>query len=175
MSSLQDAASRKRRLLSGSYNPLQAAVVEQFVPRFAPEAKLLYLRDTLNKVRILEANELQRLGFPPDKQSKFPDLVLYWPRRKWLYLITLATSHGPVSPKRYQELEAMLSAYPAKRKYVSAFLSFRNYGRHGHAIAWNTDVWIAEAPDHLIHHNGDKFIGPRQLPMRKAKKRSPLR
>ncbi|MFS2517149.1 MULTISPECIES: BsuBI/PstI family type II restriction endonuclease [Parabacteroides] len=28
-------------------------------------------------------------------------------------------------------------------------------------IAWETEVWIAENPGHMIHFNGDRFIGPR--------------
>jgi hypothetical protein len=28
------------------------------------------------------------------------------------------------------------------------------------AISWETEVWTAEAPDHLIHFNGERFLGP---------------
>jgi len=119
----------------------------------------------------MESKELARLRFPVEKYSQLPDLVLYWPKKRWLYLIQLVTSHGPISPKQYQEWEAMLAAGFAARKYVSAFPNLREYGRYIRDIAWNTEVWIAEIPDHLIHYNGDKFIGPRQPPklMRKAK------
>jgi hypothetical protein len=27
-------------------------------------------------------------------------------------------------------------------------------------IAWETEIWIAEMPSHMIHFNGDKFLGP---------------
>jgi hypothetical protein len=95
--------------------------------------------------------------------------VLYSPKRKWLFLIEVVTSHGPVSPKRYRELEMLLSKCPASRIYVSVFPDFKEYLRHVRDIAWETEIWIAEAPDHLIHYNGDKFLGPRQLPKRKVK------
>jgi hypothetical protein len=27
-------------------------------------------------------------------------------------------------------------------------------------IAWETEVWVADAPSHLIHFNGERFLGP---------------
>ena len=71
------------------------------------------------------------------------------------------TSHGPVTPKRVEELEDSLNNCTATRIYVSAFPDFRQFRRHLDNIAWETEVWVAEIPDHLIHFNGDKFLGPR--------------
>lgn len=168
---LKDLSGREFRLSPGRHNQLQVAVIEEFAPRFAPGAKLLYLGDAANKILLLDVKALQRLGFPVDKHGKLPDIVLYSPRRKWLFLIEVVTSHGPVSPKRYRELEALLSKCPVGRVYVSVFPALKEYVHHARNIAWETEIWIAEAPDHLIHYNGDKFIGPRRPPKsrRKAK------
>ncbi|MEL1224767.1 MAG: BsuBI/PstI family type II restriction endonuclease, partial [Candidatus Neomarinimicrobiota bacterium] len=27
-------------------------------------------------------------------------------------------------------------------------------------IAWESEVWVSSDPSHLIHFNGDKFMGP---------------
>lgn len=159
---LKDTEGREYRLSPGKHNRLQVAVIEQFAPRFAPKAKLLYLGDAANKTLIMDNDELARLGLPADKHSKLPDVVLFVSRKKWLYLIEVVTSHGPVSPKRYQELEKILSKSVVSRVYVSVFPDFKEYLRHARNIAWETEIWIAEAPDHLIHYNGDKFIGPRR-------------
>jgi len=75
-------------------------------------------------------------------------------------LIEAVTSHGPVSPKRQFELEKMLADCPAKRIYVSAFPDFKEFKKHIDQIAWETEVWVSEIPDHMIHFNGDKFLGP---------------
>jgi hypothetical protein len=166
---LKDSSGREFRLSSGKHNRLQVAVVTQFAPRFAPGAKLLYLGGPANTPLIMESKELARLRFSVVKYNQLSDLVLYESKKRWLYLIEVVTSHGPVTPKRYRELETAFSASWVKRKYVSVFPNFKEYGRHGHKIAWNTDAWIAEAPDHLIHYNGDKFIGPRQSPPPKRK------
>ena len=34
------------------------------------------------------------------------------------------------------------------------------YAIMGSLGAEQTEVWIAENPDHLIHYNGEKFLGP---------------
>ena len=120
---------------------------------------MLYLGDAANKTLMMDTDELARVGFPAGKHGKLPDVVLYLPKKNRLYLIEAVTSHGPVSPKRYRELEAMLSKGHVERIYVSVFPDFREYLRHARNIAWETEIWIAEAPDHLIHYNGDKFIG----------------
>jgi len=87
--------------------------------------------------------------------------VLYDAKREWLYLVEAATTHGPVTPKRRHELEQFLSDCPAGRVYVSAFLSFADFRKWLRDIAWETEVWIAENPSHMIHYNGDRFLGPR--------------
>lgn len=90
-----------------------------------------------------------------------PDIVLFAKNRNWLFLIEVVTSHGPVSPKRLIELEEMLKNCDVGKIYVSAFPDLKEFKKHTSDIAWETEVWIAEMPDHLIHFNGDRFLGPR--------------
>ncbi|HKZ82882.1 MAG TPA: BsuBI/PstI family type II restriction endonuclease [Anaerolineae bacterium] len=157
---VKDASGREYRLSPGKHNKLQAAVIEQFAPRFAPHSKLLYLGDAANKTLVMDTAELKRQDIPVDKHSKLPDIILYVPKKNWLYLIEVVTSHGPVSHKRHQELERMLSKSQVGPVYVSVFPDFKEFNRHSSNIAWETEVWIAEFPDHLIHWNSDKFMGP---------------
>lgn len=166
---VKDPTGRELHLSPGRHNQLQVAAIEEFAPRFAPGARLLYLGDAANKILFYDTKALQRLGVPVDKHGKLPDIVLYSPKRKWLFLIEVVTSHGPVSPKRYRELETLLHKCPAGRVYVSVFPDFKEYLRHVHEIAWETEIWIGEVPDHLIHYNGDKFMGPRRPPQSKRR------
>lgn len=153
---------RKLDLSPGQHNEVQRAVVEQFAPRFAPGAKLLYLGDTAKKDLFLDAAGLAALGVPITDHDKLPDVVLYDEGRKWLFLVEVVTSHGPMSPKRVLELERMLAGSPAGAIYVSAFPDMAEFRRHTREIAWETEVWIAELPEHMIHYNGEKFFGPRK-------------
>ena len=147
-------------LSPGTHNQLQAAVVEEFGPRFAPGADLLYVGDTAVKQVIFDAAGLAKLNVPVTQHDKLPDLILYWPERNWLFLVEAVTSHGPVSPKRHHEIDAMLQHCPAERVYVTAFLDRKAFRRYAADIAWETEVWIAESPEHMIHFNGPKFLGP---------------
>jgi hypothetical protein len=155
-------AGQKIQLSPGIHNELQRAIVEQFAPRFAPGSELLYLGDTSKKNLIVRTAELVHLRLPISKHDKLPDVVLYDRKRGWLFLIEAVTSHGPVSPKRLIELEAMLSNCPADVVFVSAFPDMAEFKRHARNIAWETEVWLAAVPDHLIHFNGDRFFGPRR-------------
>lgn len=49
---------------------------------------------------------------------------------------------------------------PAGLVLVTAFDDRATFTRYVSDIAWETDVWIAAAPTHLIHFNGERFVGP---------------
>jgi hypothetical protein len=145
-------------LSPGKHNRLEVAVITEFRAHFAPDAEILYLGDTANKTLVLEAASLEKLGVLVTKHDKLPDIVLYSRPKRRLYLIEAVTSHGPVSPKRFAELEAVMSRCEEKRVYVSAFLDFKEFRRQIRNIAWETEVWVAEVPDHMIHFNGEDFL-----------------
>ncbi len=147
-------------LSPGQHNALQVSIIEEFGPRFAPRAMVLYVGDTAKKHVIYEKTQLARIGVPITEHDKLPDIVLFDPKKKWLFLIEAVTSHGPVSPKRHREIEAFLEACPAGRVYVTAFQSIADFRKYAADIAWETEVWIAAMPDHMIHFNGPKFLGP---------------
>lgn len=97
------------RLSPGQHNVLQALVISKFLPFFSPNAEILYLGDTANKDLHINKPQLLKLGIPINEHSKLPDIVLYERRKKWIYLIEVVTSHGPMSPKRLFELKKIIS------------------------------------------------------------------
>jgi adenine-specific DNA-methyltransferase len=148
------------QLSPGKHNKLQALIIEEFGPRYAPGAKLLYIGDTARKTMIFEKDTFKQIGAPITDHGKLPDIVLFDEIKNWVYLIEAVTSHGPVSPKRQVELEELFNQCIAGRIYVSAFYNFSSFKQFIHDIAWETEVWIAEVPSHLIHFNGERFLGP---------------
>jgi hypothetical protein len=101
------------------------------------------------------------LGFGITLHDKMPDVVLYRDDKNWLYFIEAVTSVGPMDAKRVLEIQEMTKSVTVGKVFVTAFLNFKTYKSFSESIAWETEVWIADAPDHMIHMNGDKFIGPR--------------
>lgn len=148
-------------LSPGKHNEVQAAIVEEFASRFAKGSILLYLGDTENKDLFVDSKKLIEIGIPITEHSKLPDVVIYDESKKWLYLIEAVTSHGPMSPKRMLELEDFLKDCKAGKIFVTAFPDFKEFKKHTNNLAWDTEVWISDFPEHMIHFNGDRFIGPR--------------
>lgn len=152
---------RHLQLSPGRHNLVQKAIVAQFAPRFAPGARLLYLGDTAQKVLVLDSDRLAGLGVAIAEQAKLPDVILCHEANQRLLLVEAVTSHGPVSPKRLIELEALLTGCSAGRIYVTAFPDLTEFRKHMKDIAWETEVWLCDEPDHLIHYDGDHYLVPR--------------
>ncbi|MBR3541609.1 MAG: restriction endonuclease [Bacteroidales bacterium] len=146
----------------GKHNQLQKAIIEEFAPRFASNSECLYVGDTTDKDLVKDEIKLQELGFEITLHDKMPDVVLYREDKHWLYFIEAVTSVGPMDGKRLVELKAMTRNVSAGIIYVTAFLDFKTFKSFSDKLAWDTEVWIADMPDHMIHLNGDKFIGPRK-------------
>ena len=147
--------------MSSKHKKLEVAIVEEFVPRFASDAKLIYVGDMAQKTFVLDKAAFVNLGIPVSEHDKFPDVILYNSKKKWLFLIEAMTRHNLVSSKRQFELEKLFEKCKAGKIYMTAFLDFASYGKYADGVAWETEVWIAEMPSHMIHYNGDKFLGPR--------------
>ncbi|MCI0552163.1 MAG: hypothetical protein L0287_14525 [Anaerolineae bacterium] len=147
--------------MPNKHNKLEDAIAEEFCPRFASGAKLIYLGDMSRETLVLDKAAFSKLGIPVSEHGKFPNVILYDAKKKWLFLIEAVTAHGPISPKRLLELERLFEKCKAGKIYMTAFLDFGTYQKYADEMAWETEVWIAEMPSHLIHYNGDKFLGSR--------------
>ena len=142
----------------GEHSQLIKKVIEEFAPRFLPGSTLLYAGDTGNKWGYFVKQKFENIGLKVDEHGKMPDVILYLPSKEWLVLLEVATSHGPIDSKRQIELEKLFKTN-LTIIYVSAFPNRTIFTRFSQDIAWETDVWIADNPTHMIHFNGDKFLG----------------
>ena len=147
-------------LSPGGQNVLVEKIINEFCPRFAPGGRVIYLGDTDEKMLYFDKEELQELGVELEKHSKMPDVIVHYTEKNWLLLIEAVTSHGPINPKRMSELEEMFRDAEAGLVYVTTFLTRRVMLEYISEIAWETEVWVAESPGHMIHFNGTRFLGP---------------
>ena len=160
MQSVKLAGGRNFQLSPGEHSELIKAVVEELAPRFVPGGMLVYVGDTGEKWGYFDEGLLKKLGVVIDSHGKMPDVVLYYPEREWLLLVECVTSHGPVDAKRHAELAELFVDSTARHVYVTAFPSRSVMTRHLSSIAWETEVWCADAPSHMIHFDGERFLGP---------------
>ncbi len=147
-------------LSPGGQNPLIKAIIELFCPAFAPGGIVIYIGDTENKFVHLETDSLKSLGVTLDSAAKMPDVIVHYVEKNWLLLIEAVTSAGPVDGKRRKELKELFGGCRAGLVFVTAFETRRAMQSFLSQIAWESEVWIAEDPDHMIHFNGERFLGP---------------
>ncbi len=154
------AEGKQIRLSPGVHSDLIKAIVEEFACRFVPGGTLIYAGDTGEKWGYFDAAALLGLGVRVDAHGKMPDVVIHDAKRDWLILVEAVTSHGPVDGKRHDELASLFAASSAGLVFVTAFPTRALMARYVSEIAWETEVWVANAPTHLIHFNGSRFLGP---------------
>lgn len=158
------APGKEITLSPGEHSELIRAIIVDFAPRFAPGSVLVYAGDTGEKWGYFDAPLLAGLGVDVDSHGKMPDVVLHFTAKNWLLLVESVTSHGPVDGKRHAELERLFAGSTAGLVYVTAFPNRAIMSRYLGEIAWETEVWVADAPSHLIHFNGVRFLGPYNAP-----------
>lgn len=151
----------ERKLSPGKHNELQAAILHNFAAIFAQGSEVVYFGDTEVRDSYVNKNLLEKLKIPINVHSKLPDIILYDIKKDWVFLIEAFTSVGPMSPQRVHDLEKLLSNCKSGKIYITAFPDHITFKKHMSEIAWETEVWIADNPTHMIHFNGDKFLGPR--------------
>ncbi len=140
--------------------PLIRTAVREFCSRWTRGGKLVYVGDTGEKLAYFDGSILKGLGVTIEAHGKMPDVIVYSPDRNWLVLIDAVTSHGPVNPKRRAELKSLFKDCTAGLVFVTAFLDRQSMVKYLNEISWETEVWVADAPTHLIHFNGERFLGP---------------
>lgn len=144
----------------GEHNLLIRAVIEEFLPRYGGEAEVLYVGDAEDRDLHYDKERLDALGFFNLEHGELPDVVAYSEDLDWLYLVEAVHSSGPISPVRHSRLQALLTECSAGLVYVTAFFDRAAFRRWVVEIAWETEVWIASEPDHVVHFDGERFLGP---------------
>ena len=145
---------------SGEHNDLQKEIIEEFLPRYGFGAEILYVGDTSDKYLHLEKKKLETLNFFEISHEELPDIIAYSKEKNWIYLIEAVHSSGPISELRLLQLKKLTEKCTSEIVYITAFFDRPKFRQFITEIAWETEVWIADNPNHLVHFNGDKFLGP---------------
>lgn len=136
------------------------AVVERFCKRFAPSGVVLSINNWDKTFAYLHTENMEQLGVNVPAPAKMPDVVVHDTERNWLVLIEAVSAGGPVDGKRRKELKELFKGCNAGLVFVTAFLSREAMRTFLAQISWESEVWVADDPDHLIHFDGERFLGP---------------
>ena len=148
-------------LSPGPHNQIQKAIIEEFLPRFSKGAEVLYVGDTSRKVLHLDSEKLISLGIAePSRDTILPDVLAYDEEQNWLFVIEAVHSSNPIDQLRHLALRRLTEHTTVGCVFVSAFINMKAFARFSKAISWETEVWIMDEPDHMIHFDGEQFLGP---------------
>lgn len=145
---------------AGGQNNLIKSIVEEFCSRFIKNGQILFIGDASKENEIVDQSLMKSLGITLPQRGKEPDVIAWDPDRKWLYLIEACSTHGPIDVTRKQELLSLFSAQKDKLILVSCFPNRKIMQKYLSSLAWESECWCEDTPDHMIHLNGDRFLGP---------------
>lgn len=148
------------KLSPGPHNHIQKAIVEQLLPRFSGGAQILYLGDTEKKILYIDEDQLKEIGLKELSRDMLPGIVAYEATRNWLFMIEAVHSSNPISQLRHMKLRELTQDCSAGVVYISAFENMQKFARFSKEISWETEVWVADNPEHMIHFDGERFLGP---------------
>lgn len=148
------------KLSPGPHNEIQKAVIEDFLPRFSKGAEVLYIGDAARKILHMNVDRMRDVGIREMVRRTLPDIVAYEAERNWLFLVEAVHSSNPISELRHLALRRLTEDVTAGCLFVSAFADAAAFSRFSKQISWETEVWIASAPEHMIHFNGGRFLAP---------------
>jgi DNA (cytosine-5)-methyltransferase 1 len=149
------------KLSPGPHNRIQKAIVEQLLPRFSQGVEILYLGDTEKKILHINENKLKEIGLKElSRRDMLPDIIAHEAKRDWLFMIEAVHSSNPISELRHMKLRELTQECSAGVVYISAFETMQKFAQFSKEISWETEVWVADNPDHMIHFDGERFLGP---------------
>lgn len=144
-------------LSTGEHNVLQKKIIEDFLPLWGMGAEVLYMGDTADKYLVRNIEALTQLQITLG-HDELPDVVAYSREENLLFLIEAYVTSNPINKERLKLLRRLVEKSTANVVFITAFLSKREGLRHLGEIAWETEVWFANEPEHMMHLNGYKFL-----------------
>lgn len=147
-------------LSAGGQNTLIKAMVEEFCPRFVPGGEVLFIDDTDKALRDKAAPMLRELNVTIPTHGKAPDLIVFNHEKSWLFLMEACSSHGPIDVTRKREIASLFGQARCPLVLVSCFPDRATMRKYLSDLAWETEAWCADSPDHMIHLDGERFLGP---------------
>lgn len=145
-------------LSAGEHNILQKHIVEDFLSIFGMGAEVLYIGDTSDKYLYKNEEVLDQIGFFTLEHEELPDVVAYCKEKNLLFLIEAVHSAGPMDEIRVMKLKKQMENCTATPIFITTFLNKKEFRKWVTDIAWESEVWIADTPEHMIHFNGYKFL-----------------
>ncbi len=139
---------------------LAKSFCKTFAPRFVPDSVLVYAKTAGHEKPSMNEATSAALGFVIDDHDKMPDIVLFDAAHDRLILADCASDKKLMDGARVAELARLFDKARPGLVYVTAFRNRQDLAGHPSFPAWETHAWFADAPEHMVHFNGCRFLGP---------------
>lgn len=151
--------------------PLVRAIVEKMLPRFAGGVSVLAI-DTADGLKFpwegkagnQAAESVRELISEQPKTAVntpiYPDVIAYDGDKGWLFLVEACNSEGVFDERRRSRLADLLGPRFPNMIFITCFNSRNEMKQWLPQLAWETEVWVADDPDHMIHLDGAKYLSP---------------
>ena len=146
-----EAAERSRKLVDRKHSALIAAAVRDYVPRFLPGYRVLYVDETDgDRITDEDIRNLAEAGIELTLGDAMPDVLLWNPESNRLWVIEAVTSDGEVDTHKVEQLTALAERCgKAGIDFTTAYLNWKKAGQRQSAqknIVPGSYLWIAEEP-----------------------------
>ena len=134
-------------------------VLHEFVPRFAPTSKLVWLSVDGRAPIVALTEELPIAVAKSSKWGCMPNVILNDHDRHRRIAIDVYSLIGQFCAQRHTILEHLLREDEFELILVNAIAKRQEFVDFAE-IPWSTIVWFANEPNHFIHFNGQRLLGP---------------
>jgi hypothetical protein len=131
--------------------------VQVYAPTFLKAPQVVYVGDTRHKGGYQNRDLMRELNLPIQVTASLPDVILLCEAERWLVVVEVVASSGPVSEARLVQLRQLIQqplTLGYRSRYITAFPSRRVFRRFVEEIAWGTQVWIANEAEQVIAFGG---------------------
>lgn len=149
-------------LKKSPHNKLQLQILKELLPLISEgKPELLYIGDAVDRDLWQKDDRLKELGiYVLSGSGNLPDIIAYDSVNKRILFIEAFHSTGPFTIDRVNTIRNLCKCEPGtEAAFITAFDTTAKMLKNYKNVAWETDIWTAEEPTHLLHKNGDKFMG----------------
>ena len=132
-------------------HPVFQAVLGKFRRRFAPGSEVLWVSEQRSRLVRLGHSRRNLLELPLPEGIDLPNIVLLQRKLSRMFLVEVIGAGGLLNSTRCAELRRGLRGFRLKLVFITASASRSELRDRLHEIAWQTHVWIANEPNHIIH------------------------
>lgn len=134
--------SKNIELTNSKHGQLTKQTFEEYLPKYIPNGKCLYIDDTSKQNKYINSRMLNKLKINITEHGIRPDMIVYDEKKNTVYFIEIVTSSGAITEERVREIKSITTECKCKIKYRSVFGDIKTFNKFRNQMAKNTGYWF---------------------------------